>query len=572
MERPGELAGRQVATTSEHQCRSLPESPVQGKTLAKQVRVMLTPMSVTGRDVSRHWRQKSLLEAFAYCERNSAAGGSRLRSQAGSDTERDTSDGEDEEASCGEDESTPLSAYERKRLKNVKENAEFFASLKLFESAAKLRKTTTKPQPQGIKRFKHAKVKAEPALRRSKRLQGVDPLGVPLPEKQIPAELSVEEQPRLPPLGPIPMIPAAQEEEPELTEEFLSGWAKISQVKHQKPEMSLPNLESYKAGLRSMGLKEDAVAKVVHSRVYCVAVHPSESSTLVAAGDKEGHVGLWNLDCPLEDSVHAFSPHCRAVGCLHFSPMNPAHLLSLSFDGTVRCGDVTQAVFDEVYRNEEYALSSFDFLSSDASTLVVGMWETGVAVVDRRTPGKSMELFADLNSVTRTVHVHPVNREYFIAAGARNVGIYDVRQLKRRGSQPVVSLVGHSKSLASAYFSPLTGNRVVTTCADDTLRIFGTNCLSSMAPILTTIRHNNNTGRWLTRFRAEWDPKRDDCFVVGSMSRPREIQVFHTTGALVHSFSSEDHLGSVCSINACHPTRYIVAGGNSSGRLHVFKE
>lgn len=85
-------------------------------------------------------------------------------------------------------------------------------------------------------------------------------------------------------------------------------------------------------------------------------------------------------------------------------------------------------------------------------------------------------------------------------------------------------------------------------------------------------RHNNYTGRWLTRFRAIWDPKRDDCFVVGSMSRPRQIEAFHATGDLVHSFLSEDYLGSVCSINAWHPTRYILAGGNSSGRLHVFKE
>ncbi|XP_077174374.1 WD repeat-containing protein 76 [Paroedura picta] len=469
-----------------------------------------------------------------------------------------------------EDAARPLSAYERQRLRNVQANAEFFASLQLFQSAAKLRQTTTKAPRQGVKRAQRAKGEAEPALRRSKRLKREDPLGVPLPEKPKPAEAPVEEHPRVPP-GPIPMVPVAEEERPEQVEEFLSRWAKLSQVSLPKTEMTLPNLESYKAGLRGMALQEDGVAKVVRSRIYSVAIHPSASCTLVAAGDKEGHVGMWNLDCPVEDGLHAFLPHSRPVSCLLFSLADPAHLLSLSLDGTVRCGDVTHAVFDEVYRNDDSALSSFDFLSGDASTLVVGMWDAGVAVVDRRTPGTSTEISADLNSVTRTVHVHPVKRQYLMAAGARNVSVYDVRQLKRSGSQPAVSLVGHSKSVASAYFSPATGNRVVTTCADDTLRIFGTNCLSSVAPILATIRHDNRTGRWLTRFRAEWDPKRDDCCVVGSMSRPRRIEVFHATGALVHSFASQDHLGSVCSISACHPTRYIVAGGNASGRLHVFK-
>nr|XP_056721740.1 WD repeat-containing protein 76 [Euleptes europaea] len=541
------------------------EGAPRGSCAAGQVRVVLRPLA--------------LPEALGRCAEG-AAGGAPPDPAPGPRPTAGPSDGggasstwrreEEEEEESGAP--GPLSAYERKRLQNLQENAAFFASLQLLESAARLRKMTTRAHPYRIKRVKQTKTEVKTTLRRSMRLQRVDPLEVPLPETQTLAEPSAEEQPRLPP-GPIQMIPASQDHIPESTEEFLSEWAKISQVKHKKTEMSLPpHLESYKAGLRGMVLREDAVAKVVHTRIYSVAVHPSESTTLVAAGDKEGHVGLWNLDCSLGEGVCAFLPHSRPVSCLHFSPVNPAHLLSLSFDGTMRCGDIARTIFDEVYRNEEYALSSFDFLAGDASTLLVGMWDGRVTILDTRTPGTSAELSADLNSVVRTVHIHPLSRQYFIAAGARNVGIYDIRHLKKSGSQPVVSLTGHSKSVASAYFSPITGNRVVTTCADDTLRIYGTNCLSSMAPILTTVRHGNNTGRWLTRFQAVWDPKRDDCVVVGSMSRPRRIQVFHTTGELVHSFSSEDYLGSVCSINACHPARYIVAGGNSSGRLHVFKE
>lgn len=52
----------------------------------------------------------------------------------------------------------------------------------------------------------------------------------------------------------------------------------------------------------------------------------------------------------------------------------------------------------------------------------------------------------------------------------RDVRIYDVRYLKSDGNKPVSTLNGHTKSVASAYFSPVTGNRVVTVCADDKLR------------------------------------------------------------------------------------------------------
>ncbi|XP_026565048.1 WD repeat-containing protein 76 [Pseudonaja textilis] len=465
-------------------------------------------------------------------------------------------------------EGTPLSAYERKRLSNISENARFFASLRLFESADRLRKMTLKRKTQRIKRVKSPKAETKTTCRRSMRLQRIDPLGIPLQESEAKVESPVEEEhARLPP-GPHLMVATVQEPE---TDTFLGMWAKISQVEGKKSEESSCNLESYKARLRRMVLREEHVAKVVASRICSVAVHPSESRTLVAAGDKWGQIGLWDLDSGLENGAYVFLPHSQAVSCLHFSPVNPAHLLSLSHDGTLRSGDVTRRVFEEVYRNESHSLSSFDFLASDASTLVVGTWDGNVAIVDRRTSVPSPEILVDLHSKTRTVHVHPVSRQYFVAAGERNVGIYDARHLKSR-SQPVVALNGHSKSVASAYFSPGTGNRVVTTCADDTLRIFGTHCLSTLAPVLATIRHNNNTGRWLTRFRAVWDPKRDDCFVVGSMMRPRQIQAFHASGELLHSFLNEDYLNSVCSINSWHPTRFLVAGGNSSGRLHVFKE
>ena len=42
---------------------------------------------------------------------------------------------------------------------------------------------------------------------------------------------------------------------------------------------------------------------------------------------------------------------------------------------------------------------------------------------------------------------------------------------------------------------------------------------------LVRLRHNNQTGRWLTPFRARWDPSSDDHFVVGSMEHPRQVYI-----------------------------------------------
>ncbi|XP_066414832.1 WD repeat-containing protein 76 [Molothrus aeneus] len=544
--------------------------------LGRQLRVVLTPLPAAA------WPrpQKRLLSARSpagkrLClEPDSGPGAapgsppgpsSAARGQDGlRDVDSDGSDGGD----AAPDGHSHLSAYERKRLKNITENAKFFAALKLHESAARLNQLTTKRQSRVTKRAKPKKVEDEPALRRSMRLLREPPLDVPLLDTFSRPE--AEEYPQVP-VGPLPMVPEGQAESSKWTEAVLSTWMRISEVKAEDAEQGTPDIKRYQESLSSMVLREENIRKVVKSRVCSMAIHPSESTILVAAGDKLGCVGLWNVSCGTEEGAHTFIPHNFPVNCMHFSPCNPAHLLSLSND-TLRCGDVTRAVFDEICRTEE-DFSCFDFLEENACTAIVSHWDGRVAVVDRRTPGVSSELCVDIGfRKTRTVHVHPVNKQYFLAAGSVDVCVFDVRYLRNsKENKPLSSLTGHTKSVASAYFSPVTGSRVVTVCADDWLRVYDTTSLSSTVTLLSSIRHNNNTGRWLSRFRAIWDPKQEHCFLVGSMAQPRQIEVFQDTGKLLHSFYNVDCLGSVCSINVVHPSQSVLVGGNSSGRLHVFK-
>nr|XP_054587766.1 WD repeat-containing protein 76 [Nothobranchius furzeri] len=292
---------------------------------------------------------------------------------------------------------------------------------------------------------------------------------------------------------------------------------------------------------------------------------------LLAAGDKLGKVGLWNLGADWgDDGVLLFEPHTRPVGCMAFSTVHPSQLLTLSYDGSLRCMDVEKAVFDDVY-NISDGLKTFAFLSHDCSTLVVGNWFGEVAIVDRRTPGNSHESIHPIDPKTlRCVSVHPLQMQYFAVAESRVVGIYDSRRLKKTKSEPVSQLTGHTLSITSAYFSPSTGNRVLTTCMDNHIRIYDTSLVSSNAPLLKSVRHDMQTGRWLSKLSAVWDPKQEDCFVVGSMMRPRRVQVFHESGKHLHTFTDEENLNTVLSVTALHPTRNALLGGNASGRVHVF--
>ncbi|XP_078539076.1 WD repeat-containing protein 76-like isoform X2 [Lissotriton helveticus] len=529
--------------------------------------------------------QKRLLEAYSRSEepsRKEKVRGQRkpqtltADSDSGSDSDDHTEDSDNEDSILGTP--APLSEYEKKRLQSIKDNAKFFAALNILETAATLKKKTkVKIPPRQLRRPFTKVQEVNGVRRRSMRLQRVDPSGTPLPEPAVQFDPLPGDENPMKPVGPLDMEPIHEVQDEAVMLDFLNTWKKASLEVPPCGAMKQPlsSLKGYKARLRSMTLVEERVAKVTKNRIFSLAIHPSESQTLVAAGDRWGEIGLWNLGHESADGgVYMFEPHSGPVGCLHFSPSHPAHLLSVSYDGTLRCCDVTKTVFDEVYRDEAAGFSSFDFLSDDGSNLLVGHWDADVSVVDRRTPGTSCELLAQVNSKSvRTVHVHPADRNYFMTAGGGDVSIYDVRRLKPKGMRPVASLSGNTKSVGSAYFSPITGNRVVTVCADDRIRVYDTTSLHSEAPpLLLSLKHNNKTDRWLTRFRPVWDPRQEDCFVVGSLVQPRQIEVFHESGELVHSFKDANYLGSVCSINVMHPTRNILVGGNFSGRAHVFMD
>uniref|UniRef100_A0A8P4G3K5 WD repeat-containing protein 76 n=1 Tax=Dicentrarchus labrax TaxID=13489 RepID=A0A8P4G3K5_DICLA len=369
------------------------------------------------------------------------------------------------------------------------------------------------------------------------------------------------------PPGPLPMDPINMEEGSKLPSQLLEL---CSEDSREERKMEL-DLKGYHSALKNMRITEDRVAKVVKDRIFSAAFHPCTSSLLMAAGDKWGKVGLWNLGGDWDDDgVLLFEPHTRPVGCVAFSRAHPTHLLSLSYDGSLRCMDVEKAVFDDVYDTDD-GLKTFDFMSHDCSTLVVGNWYGEVAIVDRRTPGNSHESLHSLDPKTlRCVSVHPLQKQYFAVAESKVVSIYDSRCLKKTKTQTVSQLHGHSLSISSAYFSPCTGNRVLTSCMDNHIRIYDTSAMTTKSPLLTSVRHDMHTGRWLTKLSAVWDPKREDCFVVGSMSRPRRVEVFHENGQPQHSFMDGENLNTVLSVTAFHPTRNALLGGNASGRLHVF--
>ncbi|XP_035670325.1 WD repeat-containing protein 76-like isoform X2 [Branchiostoma floridae] len=509
-----------------------------------------------------------------------------------------------------------LSEYEKKRLQNIQENAAFFESIDLQSAKNNLSDVSTKKsaRPRGLTRRKWEHPEVPPPRPRSLRLQNKNPEGVQLPPKPEPVplyqDMHVERAgptyrhffvqkhssvrrgltgkhkgtpfgPRKP-AGPLDMAATNVKGDGKgLADSFqqeLHRLAKTPIPKGEAKERLTVTQESFLKSVQSMAITEERVAKVTPERIFSVAVHPSTTKMLVCAGDKWGRLGLWDVESQEgEDGVYSYNPHSRPINCLQFSPVHHGKLYMCSYDGTMRCAEFEKNIFSEVFSTEEgtdQLVKYFDFLSEDGTTCLVGLGDGDVAVVDTRTKGTEAEhLYPAHDRTIKTVSVHPTQRHYFVTCcNDSNVYIYDLRNMKKKGSQQfVASLYQHTRSVSSAYFSPASGSRILTTCFDDRIRLFDTKVIGqpTVKP-LREIRHNNQTGRWLTPLRAVWVPGRDDLFVSGSMKQPRQMELFDDKSTLLHTYTDPDYLTSICSIIAFHPTQFLLAGGNSSGRMHVF--
>ncbi len=69
-----------------------------------------------------------------------------------------------------------------------------------------------------------------------------------------------------------------------------------------------------------------------------------------------------------------------------------------------------------------------------------------------------------------------------------------------------LACLDHPRLVNAAYFSPQSGSKLMSTCIDNRLRVW--DYLHSIdKPCDREIVHSHDFNRYLTPFRAEWDPK-----------------------------------------------------------------
>lgn len=366
--------------------------------------------------------------------------------------------------------------------------------------------------------------------------------------------------------------------------------------------------ETLQSNLDALSVEDPdtSVAKVTPERIYSVACHPNPNHIIACAGDKQGHLGIWNVDHyshgveakqeeeSSSDGVHLFKPFNGAVSSLTWNQCGTS-LLAASYDGSVRSFDVEKQVFKEVFAtysdddiykdklgygldrgfkswvqnlelDQRFGSECFFLSTSEGSVMHVDLRFKGKVTFDQTLSERK------INSVSS----HPNGYAIATAGLSTVVQVWDLRTMTGSLSKKPKPLAWQNvgKSVNSAFFSP-SGKRLLTTTMMDHLDILEDAHLASgliKAP-KTRIKHDNHTGRWLSTFMARWHPATfsgEEIFVSGSMNKPRTIEIFGVDGSLLRAIRG-DALTAVASRCCFHPSteKLIVIGGNSSGRLTI---
>ncbi|RKF82544.1 DNA damage-binding protein CMR1 [Golovinomyces cichoracearum] len=509
-----------------------------------------------------------------------------------------------------------MSAFERKRLENIAANQ---AMLKdLGTSAAKI---ITKPVQRPKKKATSNRQTVKPIIkgearqtRSSSRIAGIEPNSEAAKRK---AEIEYEfakEQARAKrqrvtgELKFTDMIVDGKRYSKDIN--FLSGVVRGAQpyvrtfVDTDIPETTNESLKKLREKMRKLKLYEaydPTQIKITPERIYSLCFHPSPDKPLIFAGDKEGNVGIFDasqkcLSSKAEDSekemeeeeetthepiITALKIHSKTITSMIFSADGNI-LYSASYDSSVRKFDLQKEVAIEAFApsdiDEDLPISCIDISSKDQNLLYFSTLNGSFGFHDLRTRSDT-EIWQLGEKKFGGFSLHP-QQPHLVATASldRTLKIWDLRNIKGTGEEKAPALMGeHESRLSVSHASWSISGHIATSSYDDTIKIYpltnaGTFKIGheldeeAMKPS-AIVKHNNQTGRWVTILKPHWQQNPQDGiprFVIGNMNR--FVDVYCADGEQLAQLGG-DGITAVPAVTQFHPTQDWIAGGTASGKL-----
>eukprot|EP00249_Psilotum_nudum_P011683 c23318_g1_i1 orf=119-1795(+) len=320
-----------------------------------------------------------------------------------------------------------------------------------------------------------------------------------------------------------------------------------------------------------------AIIKLHSRRVTYIEFHPTKDNLLIS-GDKKGQVGIWDFERVFEKTVYT-DIHTCLVNAIRFHPTNHDAIYTSGSDGSVNCTDLETGVPDNILNlnpdgwngpSTWRMMYGMDVNSRWGITLVSDNFGFlyQVDIRSKESIAKPM-LIHKKGSKVVGLQCNPVDPDLFITCGNDHTArIWDLRYLDSSG---YLAELMHPRVVNSAYFSPRTGNKILTTCQDNRIRVY--DCIfNDLVEPSREIVHSHDFNRYLTCFRAEWDPKdtTESLAVIGRyISDDFNGIALHpidfidiSTGQLVAEVFDKN-ITTISPVNKLHPRLDVLATGSS---------
>lgn len=364
--------------------------------------------------------------------------------------------------------------------------------------------------------------------------------------------------------------------------------------------------------------------KITHQRITSINFHPSTTDRVIAAGDTVGNMGIWAVDSTKhedEPTISILKPHGKSISKI-IAPFNsPSKFLTGSYDGSVRQMDLNKLDSTEVaYLNDPFESADYPLGVSDINlcvdnpnilymtTLSGNFYQHDLRTEFKKVNAKQLLRLNDKKIGSFTINPN-ASHQIATASLDRSLRIWDLRNIS--GSNAAWSefddqISPHPYGLYTSRLSVScvdwnTDNRLICNGYDDNICVFdlsGTdkvpvvtkwsktyqlpkvgkkkeeeteNEIPNNLQPFTKIRHNCQTGRWVSILKSRWQAAPRDGvqkFVIANMNRGFDI--YDQKGQILAHLTGSN-VGAVPAVSSFHPTENWVAGGSASGKIYMFE-
>jgi WD40 repeat protein len=259
--------------------------------------------------------------------------------------------------------------------------------------------------------------------------------------------------------------------------------------------------------------------------------HPTESKALVFAGDKYGNLGIFDSansvvtqDPDDEESpdvklaITQLKVHTKSITSIQFRPDDHSSVYSASYDSSIRKLDLAKEMAVEVFApsddSVDEGITYMQLIDSEPHMVYFTTLDGRFGTHDTRVAANHASgttLYGLSEKKIGGFSIHP-SQPYLLATASldRTLKLWDLRKIEGKGENRSPILIGEHisrLSVSTASFNHL--GQVATTSYDDTIKIYDFNPLVNLAvgkipdeenfmEPKHIIRHNNQTGRWVT--------------------------------------------------------------------------